>query len=311
MVQTIAIPKGLAQAGKNLLIDKGYKLIETDDTQEDIIAKAQEADGLILMTEPFDNATLTRLSQLKIIARHGVGYDNVDPDFAAKQKTWVTITPNANAATVAETTLAMIFLASKNILTLSNLMREGNQQSNAKYLGFDLAGKKLGIMGYGRIGKMVAKKAANLDMDILIYDPFVKETSIGTLVKREELLAQSDIITLHLAVTDETRHGIGSTEFNLMKQSATLINLGRGALIDEQALVDALANKTIAQAALDVFEAEPLPMDSPFFTLDNVILTPHIASNTIETMNRMAVDAANEVIRVLEGNQPKWPVNKL
>lgn len=311
MAKTVAIPKGLAQVGKQILKDKGYNIIETENTQEDIIAKAPNADGLILMTEPFDNETIGKLKKLKIIARHGVGYDNLDQDAAGKQKIWVTITPNANAATVAETTLAMIFVVSKNILKLSNLMLQGHQDVNAKYLGFDLAGKKLGIMGYGRIGKMVAKKAANLDMDILIYDPFVKETKIGRLVSREELLKQADVITLHLAVTEETKNGIGREEFEMMKPSATLINLGRGALIDEAALINALQTKQIAQAALDVFEVEPLPTDSPFFNLDNVILTPHIASNTVETMDRMATDAANEIVRVLEGNDPNWPVNQL
>ncbi|WP_275510437.1 NAD(P)-dependent oxidoreductase, partial [Oenococcus oeni] len=140
------------------------------------------------------------------------------------------------------------------------------------------------VMGYGRIGRQVAEKANALGMDVLIFDPFVKETKIGKLVDRDTLISQSDVITLHLAVTDQTIHGFGKRELEMMKKSASLINLGRGALVDEQALIDALKTKQINGAALDVFDEEPLPLTSEFYKLDNVLLTPHIASNTKECM---------------------------
>lgn len=127
----------------------------------------------------------------------------------------------------------------------------------------------------------------------------------------DTLLAQSDVLTLHLAATPATKHIIDRAALSKMKSSSVIVNLGRGSLIDEQALIDALKNQTIAGAALDVFETEPLPKDSELFKLDNVLLTPHIGSSTIESFSRMATDAANEVVRVLDGEQPKWPVNQV
>ncbi|MFT8995301.1 phosphoglycerate dehydrogenase [Lentilactobacillus hilgardii] len=308
----VAVPKGLSVEGKRYLTDHGLSLIELDSMASDSIEKnAGDADGLILMTDPFPNQTIKQLPNLKVIARHGVGYDNVDQNFMAKAGIWVTITPNANASTVAETTLAEILDVSKNLTSISDEMRKGHFEYKNTHMGFDVAGKTLGIMGYGRIGRMVAKKASGLDMKIMIYDPFVKESEDGQLVNREALLKESDIITLHMAVTPDNQQGIGKNEFDEMKDSAVLINLGRGALVDQTALINALRTHTIGGAALDVFNEEPLRLTSDFYQLDNVLLTPHIASNTKECMARMAVDAASEVVRVLTGDNPKWPVNKI
>ncbi|MDN6900468.1 phosphoglycerate dehydrogenase [Oenococcus sicerae] len=308
----VVVPKLLSQAGKDYLTDHNFDLIEAaDNSQESILKVGKNADGIILMTDPFDNKTLEQFANLKIIARHGVGFDNVDSQFAGKHGVWVTITPMANAATVAETTIAEILDLSKNLTKISDEMRQGHFDYKSSHMGFDLANKKLGVMGYGRIGRLVAKKADALGMDVLIFDPFVKETAVGRLVDRDTLISQSDVITLHLAVTDETTHAFGKREFAMMKKSASLVNLGRGALVNEQDLINALRTKEIQSAALDVFEDEPLPLSSDFYTLDNVLLTPHIASNTAECMARMAVDSASEVVRVLSGEQPKWAINQV
>ncbi|KGH89724.1 3-phosphoglycerate dehydrogenase [Oenococcus oeni] len=308
----VVVPKALSKAGKNYLSEHDFELIEApDDKQETILKVGKDADGIVLMTDPFDNQTLTKFTNLKIIARHGVGFDNVDEKFAGEHGVYVTITPMANASTVAETTIAEILDLSKNLTKISDEMRQGNFAYKLDHMGFDLSHKKIGVMGYGRIGRQVAEKANVLGMDVLIFDPFVKETKIGKLVDRDTLISQSDIITLHLAVTDQTIHGFGKRELEMMKKSASLINLGRGALVDEQALIDALKTKQINGAALDVFDEEPLPLTSEFYKLDNVLLTPHIASNTKECMERMAVDSASEVVRVLSGEKPKWAVNKI
>jgi D-3-phosphoglycerate dehydrogenase len=190
-------------------------------------------------------------------------------------------------------------------------MRKGNFDYKNSHRGFNLAGQTLGIMGYGRIGKQVAKLAHAFGMKILIYDPFVKTTNIGSLVNREDIFRQSDVLTLHMAVTADNQAGIGSKEFALMKDTALLINLGRGALVNQDELIEALRDKEIAGAALDVFNEEPLPLDSELYQLENVLLTPHIASNTKNAMENMAVDAANEVIKVLNGESPQWAVNKI
>lgn len=312
MGKNVAIPKGLSQAGKDYLINHGMDLVELPDTQaETIISQAPNVDGIVLMTEPFPNETIKQMPNLKVIARHGVGYDNVDPNYMGENHVWVTITPNANAATVAETTLAEILDISKNLTAISDNMRKGDFDYKSSHMGFDLAEKTLGIMGYGRIGKMVAKKASSWDMDILIYDPFVKSSDYGKIVDKDTLLANSDVITLHMAVTSKNKQGINKDVFKKMKKSAVLINLGRGALVNQADLLEALKTREIRGAALDVFNEEPLPLSSEFYNLDNVVLTPHIASNTTECMARMAVDSASEVVRVLSGEQPKWPVNSL
>ena len=212
---------------------------------------------------------------------------------------------------MAETTLAEILDLSKNLTVTSNEMRKGNFDYKNSHRGFNLAGQTLGIMGYGRIGKQVAKLAHAFGMKILIYDPFVKTTNIGSLVNREDIFRQSDVLTLHMAVTADNQAGIGSKEFALMKDTALLINLGRGALVNQDELIEALRDKEIAGAALDVFNEELLPLDSELYQLENVLLTPHIASNTKNAMENMAVDSANEVIRVLNGESPLWSVNKI
>lgn len=312
MRKNVAIPRSLSQSGKDYLINHGMNLIELPDTKaETIISQARNVDGIVLMTEPFPNKTIKQMPNLKVIARHGVGFDNIDSIYMEENNIWVTITPNANAATVAETTLAEIFDISKNLTSISDSMRKGDFGYKSSHMGFDLAGKTLGIMGYGRIGKMVAEKASSLDMDILIYDPFVKIAECGKLVDKETLIANSDVVTLHMAVTPENEHGIDKDDFRKMKKSAVLINLGRGALVNQDDLLEALKTHEIRGAALDVFNEEPLPLTSEFYKMDNALLTPHIASNTTECMARMAVDSASEVVRVLSGEQPKWAVNSV
>ncbi|WP_143462505.1 phosphoglycerate dehydrogenase [Levilactobacillus enshiensis] len=307
----VGIPQSLAQAGKDYLTAHGLKTVElTSLKATDIAVQVPQADALILLTDPFDTAVAARLPNLKIIARHGVGIDNVDPLALARRGVWVTNTPNANASTVAETTLAEILDVSKNVTRASIQMRRGNFAYRSNHMGFDLSGKRLGIMGYGRIGRLVAQKASVLGMTVLIYDPTAQQTDVGTLVDRETLLRAADIVTLHMAVTPENKRGIDARSLALMKKSAVLINLGRGVLIDTPALIAALKSGELSQAALDVYDEEPLPMTSELYQLDNVLLTPHIASNTFEARSRMARDAASEVVRVLAGDQPQWPVNR-
>lgn len=255
MGNKVVVPQGLSQMGKDYLVGHGMELIELPDTSSStIVAQAPEADGIVLMTEPFSNDAIKDMPNLKVIARHGVGFDNVDQDFMGNHKIWVTITPNANAATVAETTLAEIFDISKNMTAISDNMRKGDFGYKSSHLGFDLAGKSLGIMGYGRIGRMVAKKASALDMDILIYDPFVKSSEYGQIVDRDTLLEKSDVITLHMAVTPENTEGIDQAAFAKMKDSAVLINLGRGALINQDDLITALKTHQIRGRSFGCFQ---------------------------------------------------------
>lgn len=312
MAKKVVVPESLSEDGKKYLTDRGIELVEVPTTSsENILKYGQDADGIILFVDPIGEEVVAQMPNLKIIARHGVGYDNVDLDASAKHGVWVTITPHANAATVAETTIAEMFDLSKNLTNISNTMRRGDSGYGMKHRGFDLSGRILGIIGYGRIGHWVAKKASALDMNILIYNRTPKESAYGKFVDFDTIIKEADVLTLHLASTPETKHIIGKQQLAAMKASSVIVNLGRGSLIDEAALIEALRNRTIAGAALDVFEKEPLPKESPLFTLDNVLLTPHIGSNTVESFSRMATDAASEVVRVLDGEKPQWPVNEV
>lgn len=312
MGKKIAVPVFLSQEGKDYITSHGMELVEIPDMKAETIAgQAADVDGIVEMVDPFPNTMADKMPNLKIIARHGVGYDNVDQDYFGRQGIWVTITPHANASTVAETTLAAMLDLSKNYTTVVNKMAAGDWNYAGAHKGVDLAGKTLGIIGFGRIGRMVAQKASALDMKIIAYDPFAKDTGDVQLVNRDELLKTSDFITLHMLVTPETTHGFGAREFSLMKKSAYLINFGRAALVDQEAEQSALNHGEIAGAAVDVYDQEPLPADDPWRTTKNVLLTPHIASNTRECMARMAVDAASECVRVMNGEKPQWPVNQL
>ncbi|GHP13082.1 3-phosphoglycerate dehydrogenase [Lentilactobacillus fungorum] len=312
MNKKVIIPKSLSVDGKRYLTEHGMTLIEVPGTSAaNILQAGRDADGMILFVDPIGEDVISQMPNLKIIARHGVGYDNVDLTAAENHGVWVTITPNANAATVAETTLAEMLDLSKNLTMISMAMRDGDGAYALAHQGFDLAGKTLGILGYGRIGQWVAKKASALDMNILIYNRTPRKSPYGEFADLTTVIKEADVLTLHLAATPATRHIIGQKELALMKSSSVLINLGRGSLIDQTALIKALKAHTIAAAALDVFDPEPLAANSELFDLDNVLLTPHIGSNTVESFSRMATDAASEVVRVLNGDKPQWPVNQV
>lgn len=189
-------------------------VVELPDTKaETITSKAADVDGIVLMTEPFPNETINRLPNLKIIARHGVGFDNIDTDYMAQNNIWVTITPNANAATVAETTLAEILDISKNVTAISDHMRKGDFNYKSSHMGFDLAGKHLELWDMDEL-ENGGKKVSSLDLNILIYDPFVNSAEYGKVVDKETLLTNSDVITLHMAVTPENKQGFAKGNSN-------------------------------------------------------------------------------------------------
>ncbi|CUS25399.1 D-3-phosphoglycerate dehydrogenase [Paucilactobacillus oligofermentans DSM 15707 = LMG 22743] len=189
-------------------------------------------------------------------------------------------------------------------------MRQGNWDYRKTHQGIDLKNKTVGILGFGRIGQMVAAMLQVFGVNILIFDPHASDVEFGELVSRETIFEKSDIITIHLPLVDGTRGSISTHEFESMKSTAMIVNLARGPIVDTDALVTALRTNEIAAAGLDVFDEEPLAMNSPLFELENVLVTPHIASNTVETKNRMAVDAASEIDRVLQGKKPQWAVNQ-
>jgi D-3-phosphoglycerate dehydrogenase len=252
--------------------------------------------------------------RLKIIARTGVGVDpsRVDLESARELKIWVTNQPGSNSVSVAELVFGQMLALVRHTHTADRAVRQGRWSDYLKFIGSELAGKTIGIVGCGNIGMRVALRARAFEMELQVADPYIPESHVTSLggkwVSLDELLRESDFVTLHCPLNHETRELIGSRELALMKRSAFFINAARGGLVDEAALHSVLRERRIAGAALDVIADEPPAPDHPLLQLDNVLWTPHIGALTVEASKRGEWGAAYEVIRVLESKRPKNPV---
>jgi D-3-phosphoglycerate dehydrogenase len=252
--------------------------------------------------------------RLKVIARTGVGVDpsRVDLEAAKEFKVWVTNQPGSNSVSVAELVFGQMIALARHTQEANEAVKENRWGDYLRFLGTELAGRTVGVVGMGNIGTRVAIRARAFEMALLVYDPYIPESHVtalgGKWVTLNELLSESDFVTLHCPLTKETSRMIGDKEFALMKPSAYFINVARGGIIDEDALYRALSQKKIAAAALDAMEPEPPRKDHPLFQLENAIFTPHIGAVTVEASMRGEWGAAEEVIRVLEGKRPKNPV---
>ncbi|MGE4354176.1 MAG: hydroxyacid dehydrogenase [Oscillospiraceae bacterium] len=314
MNEQILIPQAVAEGGTVYLQEHGYRIkMGTGWDEASLIHDVKGCSAILLRTAIITRRVIEAEPKLKIVARHGVGFDNVDLAAADENGVYVTNCPFSNSNSVAECTIGLLLAISKKLMELSDSLRNGNFFYKNNHKGVDLEGKTLGIIGYGKIGKIVAKKAAlGFGMKILAYDPFVKPEDMPDYVipaDRDTVFQTADFVTLHLPLSNKTQKSVGSPEFKMMKKDAYLINCARGKIINEEELVTALEEREIAGAALDVFDPEPPEMDNPIFKLDNAVLTPHIASNTVECMERMARHAAMEIHKVLSGEDPSWPVN--
>ncbi len=271
--------------------------------------------ALTLLTDTIDGEVLDREPQLKVISNFAVGYDNVNVPDATERGVAVCNTPDTLTETTADFAFALLMASARRIVEGMDYVRAGKWQTWGPklLLGRDLYGSTLGIVGFGRIGREIAKRARGFDMNILAYDAYQDEDAAKELVVTykplDDLLRESDFVTLHVALTDETTGMIGKREFGLMKPEAILINASRGPVVDTDALVAALQSGEIGGAALDVTDPEPLPADHPLASLPNAIVVPHIASATVATRDRMAVMAAENLVAVLEGKKPPAIVN--
>ena len=254
--------------------------------------------------------------RIKIIARTGVGVDasRVDLDAAREYGVWVTNQPGSNSVAVTELVFAQMLSLVRHTHAANIAVREGRWGDYTKFVGSEMAGKTIGIVGMGNIGTRVALRARAFEMDLLVYDPYIPASHVtalgGRYVDLGTLLAESDFITIHCPKTNETDGMIGARQLALVKPTAILINAARGGIVEESALYHALSRGELAGAALDAMAHEPPAPEHPLFTLDNVLLTPHIGAGTEEASARGEWGAAEEVIRVLEGNRPKNPVIK-
>jgi D-3-phosphoglycerate dehydrogenase len=275
----------------------------------------KDADALVVRVAKIDSALLESAKNLVVIAKHGVGYDNIDVAAATGQKILVVSTPEANAESVAEHNLGLMLSLSKKISFADRSLRQNRPQPRGAYTGVELKDKKLGVIGLGRIGSELAHKCqAAFNTEVIVYDPYVSEEKASRLGYRkvnrpDDLLVEADYVIICVPLTKETANLIGKKELDLMKPDAFLINSSRGGIIDEDALYQHLVDSKIAGAALDVFQVEPPPPEHPLLSLDNFIATPHIGGMTAEAMRRMALTLAEDVISVFRGEKPRFPVN--
>ena len=301
-------PKGWNAAVVAARSDGGY----ADNDLREVV----DADVLVVGLEPVTETLFARAKQLKLIQRLGVGYDNIDLDAATRYGVPVCNMPDFNAATVAEHTIMLILALLRRVFESTLLMKAGKWPISAIVSQgiFDLRGKTLGIIGLGVIGEAVAKRAMPFGVDICYHDkrrrPTAAEVELGvSFASLDDLLRQSDIVTIHLPLTSETYCLIGRAELQKMKRTALLINTARGAIVDEEALAEALEQGVIAGAGLDVFADEPLDPRHSLRRCPNVLLTPHTAGQTGEAMERMVGVMLENIQRVAMGEEPLFRVN--
>ena len=273
------------------------------------------ADAVISRKGKITREQMERSSgRLKIIARTGVGVDpsRVDLEAAKEYRVWVTNQPGSNAVSVAELVFGQMIALVRHTHDADRAVKENRWSDYLKFIGTELAGKTLGIVGMGNIGMRVALRARAFEMDLLVSDPYIPESHVtaigGKWIGLDELLTDADLVTIHCPLNRETRGMIGAKELALMKRSAFLVNAARGGIIDEDALCTVLKQRKIAGAVLDVIASEPPAKDHPLIKLDNVLWTPHLGAMTLEASERGEWGAAEEVIRVLESKRPKNPV---
>ncbi len=277
--------------------------------KEEIIAGVRDADALIsLLTDKIDREIIDSAPKLKVIGNYAVGYNNIAVEYAKKKGIIVTNTPGVLTDATADLTFALILAAARRVVEGDKFMRQGkfNGWAPMLMLGKDVWGATIGIIGAGRIGQAVARRAKGFNMRILYYSRTRKEEMDGLgakFVSLEELLRESNIITLHVPLTSDTRHLIDYKEFELMKEGAILINTARGEVVNEEAMLKALKSGKLFAAGLDVFYNEP-NVNPELFKMDNVVLTPHIGSATERTRRKMAEMVCSDVVRVLRGEEP-------
>lgn len=280
-----------------------------------LLDSIREAHALVVRMAKVNRELLEQTKNLLVIAKHGVGYDNIDVEAATQKRILVVNTPEANIESVAEHNLGLMLSLSKKICLSNRALREGRLERQENYIGVELKEKKLGIIGLGKIGSETAYKCKVVfNMDIIVYDPYVPKQKTDRLgytktEKLDDLLRESDYVVICVPLTEATQDLITAKELGSMKAKAFLINSSRGRIIDEAALYDHLVKGKIAGAALDVFTQEPPPPEHPLLSLDNFIATPHTGGVTTESMRRMATTVAEDLLRVFRGQRPRYPVN--
>jgi glyoxylate reductase len=318
-VPLVAVSRRIPEAGLALLRSETEVRLWDDDlppSPDQLLDLLTGCDGaLTLLTDRIDGAVLDRNPSLRVVSNLAVGYDNIDVPAATARGVLVCNTPGVLTAATADHTWALLLAAARRIPESIQYVREGKWKTWGPLLllGQEVSGATLGIVGLGRIGKEVAKRAHGFGMRILAYDPiedeaFAREYGVEY-APLDRILEEADFVTLHVALTEETHHLIGAEELARMKPTAILVNAARGPVVDTEALVRALREGEILGAALDVTDPEPLPAEHPLVSMPNCIVVPHTASATVQTRDRMATLAAENLLAGLRGERPPASVN--
>ncbi len=311
----VIITEPIHSAGLDILKSETELLYLPDGPDRQLADVVGEAHGLGVRVARVTAEIIAEAPGLKVIAKHGVGYDNIDVVAATARGIVVVNTPKANKVSVAEHILSLMLCLANRICVANADLRSGRFRTREDYVGVELEGKTLGVIGLGRIGSETARRCrSGLGMSVMAYDPYVSAekfelagcTRADTL---EQPLEEADFVILCVPFTSETAGMIGAREISRMKPGSYLINTARGGIVDEAALYRSLVDGKIAAAAMDVFLKEPPTAENPLLSLDNFIATPHVAGATQEAMRRMATDLAEEILRVLRGERPLNPVN--
>jgi D-3-phosphoglycerate dehydrogenase len=305
----VLVREPIADAGVDLLREHVDVDVDRDSDLAEIIDRY---DGIVIRSATkLTKELIDRAERLKVIGRAGVGVDNVDVEAATRRGIVVANAPESTVISAAEHTVGLLLALSRNIPQAHAALAEGRWE-RSRWGGVELSGKTLGVLGFGRIGQQVARRALGLELRVVAYDPFVskerfRELGVDRADTADDLYAAADFVTLHLPLTDETRGSIGADVFAKMRDGVRLVNAARGELVDEGALLDALRSGKVAAAALDVFSAEPY--SGPLLDLENVVATPHLAASTEEAQDRAGVIVAEQIVAALEGGLVTNAVN--
>ena len=313
MSYKVLIPAEITEDGIAFLKERGCEIKKSGTSVEELKRAVIDCDAILARTELYPAEVIEVAPRLKVIGRFGVGTNNIDVATAERLGIWVTIAGTANFNTVAEAGVGFIVALGRQMNFVERSFRKGDWAIRGKFNGIDLEGKALGLVGFGKIGRRLAEKAhLGLGMKILAFDPYITAGATADWVERiddlDEIFRRADFVSLHLPYSGKKM--IGANEFAKMKTSAYFINLARGELVEEQALIEALQKGQIAGAALDVFDKEPPDPANPLLSMENVIVTPHNAALTHESMSRASLQAAQGIWDVLNGKMPEWPVNR-
>lgn len=321
----VFITQPLEQEAVDLLHGAGFEVacsnVNRPLTRGEFLDGIRDADGAIFVwhTEQLDAEAMARAPRLRIAARRGVGYENFDLDEARRRGIHVTVTP-VHTHTIADLTFGLMINAARKLHLADHYVRSGQWTEAGtavarRFMGYDVSHKTLGIIGFGKIGKNMARRGRGFEMEVLYNDPVRQpeaEAELGAAwVPLDELYARSDFISVNCALTESSRRMIGREAIGKIKDTAVIVVSARGGIVDEEALYEALTTGRLGAAGLDVFEEEPVDRSSPLLTLENVALSPHLGTSVQETRVKMAVTAAEEVIRVLRDEEPSYPLFSL